>query len=464
MYQHRLRFLFSLLCVVLLCSSAQATTNLLITVQDSLDNTTLPHATVFVNNANFALTNNNGQAYLTHAGVVNQDIRVSMDGYSDWEQIVDMNATTLLVNLSRKTLTLKVNLFDSDTLGPITGANINVTALNQSQMKQTDASGSATFGVNGATLYSVDINAPNYQERSDVIDIGSENQEIQYKLLSGNSFSFEIKDKDTGSAIPGAEIRINTILAGKTDARGILITPVTRGNSYTIEIKAPGYTTFTETRTISSTDAIYSADLTKASVGVNIYVTDENKMPLAGADIYLNGTLSGSSNDYGRLSFPNLVASDYLIEVRKSGYVSQSQAISVSDQNQDYSLTLPFENAAMTIFVQDKDQKIVPNATISLDGTQAGVTDDNGQLVTHVKFNIPVNITVTKDGYSPVTVQKEVIQGNSTASVNIMLDRNLDWGLIMMIALGVIGVLILFAAIRMFGRRKHRHVMRRNEI
>ena len=108
MYHPRLRFLFSLLFVVLLCSSAQATTNLLITVQDSIDNTTLPHATVFVNGANFALTNNNGQAYLTHHGVVNQDIKVAMSGYNDWEQIVDMNATTLLVNLSRKTLTLKV--------------------------------------------------------------------------------------------------------------------------------------------------------------------------------------------------------------------------------------------------------------------------------------------------------------------------------------------------------------------
>jgi len=462
MYHHRLRFLFSLLLVVLLCSSVQAT-DLLISVQDSIDNTSIPHATVFVNGANYALTNNNGQVLLT-AGTANQDIKISMDGYTDWEQIVDMNTTMLMVNLTRKTLTLTVNLYDSDTLDPITGANITVNALNASQMKQTDATGAATFAVTGATLYSVDISAPNYQEHSDVVDIGSENQVVQYKLLSGNSFSFVVKDKDTGSAVSGAEIRLNTILAGKTDDRGILITPVTRGQSYVLEIIAPGYTPYTETRTISSTDAIYTVDLAKAAVGAYIYVNDENKMPLGGADIYVNGTLSGSSNDYGRMSFPNLVAGDYLIEVRKSGYVSQSQAISVSDQNQDYSFTLPFEDSATTIFVQDQDQKIVPNATIAIDGMQAGVTDDNGQLTAHIKFNTPVNITVSKDGYQPESVQKEVIQGNSTASVNIVLNRNLDWGLIMMIAMGVIGVLILFAAIRMFGRRKRRHVVRRNEI
>jgi hypothetical protein len=464
MYHPRLRFLFSLLLVVLLCSSVQATTSLLITVQDSIDNTSLPHATVFVNGANYALTNNNGQAFLTHQGVSNQDIRVVMSGYNDWEQVVSMNATTLLVNMSRKTLTLKVSLFDSDTLDPIAGAAINVTALNVSQMKQTDASGAVIFNVNGATLYSVDINAPNYQERGDTVEIGSENQEVQYKLLSGNSFSFVVKDKDSGSAISGAEIRLNAILAGKTDERGILITPVTRGKSYTLEIKKPGYSSYTETRTISSSDVIYPVGLTKAAVGAYVYIVDESKMPMSGADIYINGTLSGTSNEYGRLSLPSLVSGDYLLEVRKSGYTSQSRAISISGQNQDYSFTLPYENAAMTIFVQDKDQKIVSNATIVIDGTIAGATDDRGQLTTRIKFDQPVNISVTKEGYQAISVQKEVIRGNSTAAFTIVLDRNLDWGLISMIAFGVLGILILFAAIRMFGRKKHRHVMRRNEI
>ncbi|MGA2121032.1 MAG: carboxypeptidase-like regulatory domain-containing protein [Methanoregula sp.] len=464
MYNPRPRFLFSLLLVLLLCSSAQATTNLLITVQDSLDNTTLPHATVFVNSANFALTNNNGQALLTHAGLSNQDIKVSMSGYNDWEQIVDMNTTTLLVNLSRKTLTLKVTLFDSDTLSPISGANINVTALNASIMQQTGASGSAIFAVNGATLYSVDINAPNYQARSDTVDMGAVNQEIQYKLLSGNSFSFVATDKDSGKAIPDAEVRLNAILTGKTDARGILITPVSRGKSYSIEIKKDGYQTYTELRTISTSDAVYYASLSKASVSAVVYVIDESRMPLSGADVYINGTLSGTTNEYGRTNFPNLTTGDYLLEVRKSGYTTQNRAVSISGQSQDYTFTLPYESAALTINVQDKDKKVVPNASIAVDGNVAGVTDDNGQLLTHVAFNTNVNITVTKDGYTPLSVQNQVIQGNGTATTTLVLEKSLDWGLIGMIALGAIGVLILFAAIRMFGRRKRRHVMRRNEI
>ena len=99
------------------------------------------------------------------------------------------NATSLLVNLSRKTLTLKVNLFDSDTLGPVSGALVNISAENTTQGKQTDASGSATFAVLSNNLYSINIAAQNYQPRVATIDFGAENKEVQYRLLSGNRFS-----------------------------------------------------------------------------------------------------------------------------------------------------------------------------------------------------------------------------------------------------------------------------------
>jgi hypothetical protein len=464
MYEHRSRFLFALLFVLLLCGSAQATTSLLITVQDSIDNSTLSHATVFVNDANYARTNANGQVYLTHSGLNDQEIKVSMSGYNDWSQTVSKNATVLRVNLSRKTLTFKVDLYDSDTLGAISGASINLTAENVTQVKQTDSSGSATFAVTADTLYSLDINAPNYQSRSSTIDIGTENQEVQYKLLSGNSFSFVVKDKDTAQAISGAEIRINAILAGKTDERGILITPITRGKTYIIELKKDGYETYTESRAISESDAVYYGSLSKAPVGAFIYVIDESRMPMSGVDVYVNGTLSGSTNEYGRMNFPSLVTGDYLLEVRKSGYVTQNRAISISGQAQDFTFTLPYESAALTISVEDKDKKIVPNASISIDGNPAGVTNDNGQLLTHVTFNNEINITATKDGYVPQSEKKQVIQGNATATVTLILEKSMDWGLISMIILGAIGVVVLFAVIRMLGGRKRRHVMRRNEI
>jgi hypothetical protein len=463
MYSHRHRFLFALLCVILLCSSVQAT-DLLISVQDSIDNSSIPHATVFLNGANYARANNLGQVYLTHSGLNDLKIQVSMTGYDDWVNTVSRNETSLLVNLSRKSLTLKVSLYDSDTLVPVSGARVNVSAENVTLGKQTDLSGSVLFGVNAETLYSVDIVAPDYQPRSGTVDMASENREIQYWLLSGNRFAIEIKDKDGKIPVPDAEVSINAILVGKTDAKGRLVIPVTRGNSYFIEIKKAGYQTFTESRIISDADAIYSIEITKAPIGAFIYVFDENHVAITGADVYINGNLSGTTNQYGRSTFPNLVSGTYPVEIRKTGYMAVSRPIQVSNPNDDYTFQMAFENADLTLFVQDNDKKIIPEAAISINGNALGVTDEHGQYNTKLKFNAFYNITATKDGYQSVSIQKQIISGNASATATLTLEKNLDWGLITIIAAGVLGVLVLFAVIRMLGHHKRRHVMRRNEI
>ena len=463
MYSQRHRFLFALLCVILLCSSVQAT-NLQISVQDNIDNSSIPRATVFVDGANFARTNNFGQAYLTHSGQNDLNIRISMTGYDDWSKLVSRNETSILVNLSRKTISLKVSLFDSDTLVPVSGALVNISAENVTLGKQTDIAGSALFGVNAETLYSVDIDASNYQPRHATINMASENQEVQYWLLSGNRFVIEIKDKDGKAPVSDAEVRIDSALVGKTDTKGRLVIPVTRGKSYSLEIRKAGYQTYTESRVINDADALYSLEITKAPIGAFIYVFDENHVAISGADVYINGNLSGTTNQYGRSTFPSLVSGTYPVEIRKAGYVTVSRPIQVSSTNEDYTFVMTLENTDLSLFVKDNEQKIVQNASISINGNVLGVTDDRGQYNTKLKFNTPYNITASKEGYQPASIQKQVISGNTTATATLTMEKSLDWGLITIIAAGVVGVLVLFAVIRVLGHRNRRHSIRRNEI
>ena len=464
MYRQRNRFLFAaLLCTLLLCSSAQATI-LQISVQDAIDNSTIPHATVFLNGDNNARTNNYGQVFINHSGLDDLLIRVSMTGYDDWEKLVAKNETSVLVTLSRKSITLKVNLYDSDSLGPVPGARINISAEHIKQTNLTDVSGSVTFGVNATTLYSIDITAPDYLPRSGIIDMGSEDKDAQYWMLNVNRFSFIIKDNNGMAPVPDAEVRINSSLVGKTDSRGVLTTSVTRGKVYTIDIKKGGYQPFTESRIISDTDALYSVVLKKAPVGAFITVFDENRDPINSTDVYINGTLSGITNQYGRITFPNLVSGSYNVEVRKTGYITVNRTILVTNKGEDYTFEIPFENADLTLFVQEKDQKMVPNATIIINGNTMGVTDDHGLYRTKVKFNSLYNITAIKDTYQPVSVQKQFAQGNATVSVTLMMEKSLDWGFITMIVIGVLAILIVFGVIRRWGGRKRRHSMRKNDI
>ncbi len=463
MYRVRSRLLFVLLCLLLLFSTVQAK-DLQITVLDSIDNVTIPHATVFVNGQDYARTNNNGQFLLVHNGLNDQQIRISMIGYDDWQKIIPKNDTVVLANLSRKALTLTVRLYDSDNLGPVAGALVNISAQNSTQNKVSGAAGTATFGVNASVLYSIDITSPNYEPRSGTVGIGTEDKAVEYYLLSGNRFSFVVKDRDSKVPVPGAEIFLNSVSAGKTDERGILNTPVARGKLYTIEIKKDGYDVASESKIIGESDALYTTEIIKAPLGAFVYVYDESHSPINGADIYINGSLSGTTNEYGRGTFPNLVFGSYPVEVRKTGYVASSRTIAVSNKSADYTFTLSFENADLTVYVLDKEQKIISNATILIDGTRSGQTDDHGQYMTRVKYNTLYNITASKDGYLSASVQKQVPQGNATASVNISLEKSMDWGFIGIIVIIAIVVLLLFAAVRMFGRRPGHHVMRRNEI
>ena len=463
MYGHRTRFLFALLGILIFCSAAQATT-IQITVLDSLDNTSLSHAAVFLDGSNLGWTTNNGQFFFVQSGLYDLNLRIVMSGYDDWAQTVPKNETAVIVSMNRKSLKLNFKLFDSDTIQPVYGADINLTAENSTQTKQSDVVGQATFGVKAVTLYSVDITASNYQPRSGIIDIGFEDKEVTYWLISGKRFSFVVKDKDSQVPISDAEIRIDSALVGKTDSRGILITPVSRGKYYTIQIKKDGYETFAESRIISDTDALYEAILKKSAVGAFVFVSDAGKVPISDAEISINGTSVAKTNLYGRANLPNLVSGTYTIEVIKPGYATTTRQVNISKDGNDFTIELPFATVDLTIFIQDKEQKNILNATILLNGAAAGTSDIHGQFITSLKYNTPYNITSLKDGYLPASVQKQIPMGNTSPSITITLEKVTDWSLITLIGVGAIIVLCLFAVIRIFSRRKRRHIIKKNEL
>ncbi len=463
MYRKRNRFLFSLFCIILLFSSAQAVI-LQISVRDISDNSTIPHAMIFLNGASYAQADNNGQVNLTHSGSDDLLIRVTMTGFDDWENLVAKNETSVVVNLSRKSLILKVKLYDSDSLGFVSGARVNISAENLTQTKLADAAGSVAFDVNATTSYSIRITDPDYLSREGVIDLGTEDKDVQYWLLPSNRFSFVIQDKDSLRSVPDAEVHIDNVPVGKTDARGVLTISVTRGKVHSIEISKSGYQTFTESKIISETDAINTVGLSKALLNVFIYTFDGNHVPINGTDIYINGTLKGTTNQFGRSTFPNLVTGSYTVEVRKAGYASLNRTILVTNSGEEFSFEMPFETANLTVFVEENDQKILTDVTIFINGQASGFTDDQGQYTTRVKFNTLYNITATKDTYQKVSVQKQFAQGNATPSLTLIMEKNPDWGFITLIIIGIVGILVLFGIMRMFGGRKRRHVTRKNEI
>jgi hypothetical protein len=281
--------------------------------------------------------------------------------------------------------------------------------------------------------------------------------------MSGNRFSFVVKDQD-GFPIENAEARIDNVLAGKTDPRGILTTKVGRGKTYTIEVKKDGYQPYLITRSISDTDELLTIVMSKAPVGAFIYVVDESKSPVNAANVYLNGEKAGSTNQYGRFTLSNVLAGSFTVEIRKSGLVNVQKQINVTKQGDEFTIELPFETVDLKVYVQDKDKKVVLETTILINNDKIGVTDDHGQIITKVKQNSVYNITALKEGYQGVSVQKEIRQGEATPTLTLTLEKNLDWGFIGLVVAGALGVLLIFGIIRIGRSKTRHHIIRRNEI
>jgi hypothetical protein len=463
MYPHRIRFLFVLVCLLALCSAAQAT-NLLITVQDSLDNTTVPHATVYLSGANVGMTNNAGQ-FLLQSGQGDLNLRISMDGYDDWANTVAGNTTSLPVTLNRRTLALNVALYDSNTLQSVSGATLYLSSANSTQTKTSDASGVASFGVTSYTYYSLNITAPNYQPRSETINFDAKDQDVQYWLLSGNQYSFVVKDKNSQTAVADASISVNSVLLGKTDSRGILIAPISRNTPVTIEVKKTGYQTVTQVKSISTNEAVDAITLSTVPVGAFVFVYDQKNQPVSGADIYINTTAVANTNPYGRAMIQSLVPGSYTLVVKKTGYTPVSQQVAISNDSSEFTAVLSLATVSQTFFVQDTDQKNLAGATVLLNGATAGTTDSHGQLDTQLTYDTPYNITVTADGYRPRSVQQNIPLGNTTTPLTITLEKNLDWGFVTLIGIGILVILVLYAIIRLIGRRSNSsYLSRRDEI
>ena len=71
---------------------------------------------------------------------------------------------------------------------------------------------------------------------------------------------------------------------------------------------------------------------------------------------------------------------------------------------------------------------------------------------------------MTDDGYRPLSIQQNVPLGNTTTPLTITLEKNMDWGFVTLIGVGILVLLILYAVIRLFVRRSRHHTTKRNEI
>lgn len=467
MHRSGIRILFVALIFVIFIGCAHATT-VYITVYEKSGNITTktPYASVYVNGAIAGKTGPEGNLTVTSGGINDINLTIVKPGYEIWTGTAGVNQTDILVPLTRKNLTLTVTTYDADNLAPLVGAEVKVAGENTTSSLVTDTNGTAVFGIKANEIYTLDISSKNYMPRTAIIEMDVNNKDVEYALFRDDRFSIIVKSGPDQIPVEDAEIYIDGNLKGSTDQRGILTFDITRDTIYNIKVKKAGYEDYLIKEIIGQDEAIYPVTLGKAVYQAFVSVYDPDHTPVPGAQVMINGTLVGSTNQYGRYTVEGLLSGPYQVEVLQEGFIPKEVLVSVTKQGEEINVDLSYGQVNMSVLAEDTDKKILPGTTISLNGTSLGITDELGQLQTSLMLNTPYNISASKEGYRNTSIQKQVVPGDTNATIIVTLEKNVDW-LPVIVGIAIVGIVIAAAGIVLSIRRKkppQGHHVRKDEI
>ncbi len=450
-------FAFALLAMLLMAGPASGVTVLVNIYEKEGNITPLPGAALYTNNALVGKSDSGGNIEFSHPGTEIIQIRVEKLGYAPWSGDIGLNATTLLVEMTKKKVPLTVQVFDTDALAPVAGASVSISDGAGKNTTVTDANGTTMFTVSGDSAYNLEITAPNYRTFTDHLEIARDQKTVQVMLVRDDRFSVLVKDETSGAPLPGAAVIIDGVERGITDAKGVVTLSLPREKVYQVHVRIEGYDDYHERMNVGRDQALVTTLLRKSPYSVFISVYNEERDPVEEASVFLDGQPVGSTNRYGRLQLANLSFGEYALEVRHPGFETHRQQMQVRVQGEDITVDLAFPAANLSIAALEGGDVPVHGATIFINGKEQGTTGENGTLPVRLRLNTPYVISAEKEGFNPVKLEKTVSSRNETAPVIISMERSIDWVLVIVVlAVVVAGFMGAFLIMKKRGQARGR--------
>ena len=416
-----------ILSLLLLACPALAVT-VLVNVYEHAENITpLQGASLFANGALVGKTDSSGNIEFSHPGTEFMQVTVEKTGYDPWSGDIGVNTTTLLVEMHRMKVPLIIQVYDADTLAPVSGAGVIVTEGLTRQTAKTEENGTALFNVTGDSVCTLEVAAPNYKGYSATIETGLEEKMVQAMLFRDDRFSVLVRDEGSGTPVPGVAILVDGIDRGSTDQKGAVTLNLPRGKVYSFQAHLEGYEDYRERLIVDKDQALVVIALHKSPYSLFVSVYSEEKTPVEGALVLVDGQTRGTTNRYGRVQLADLTRGEYLLEVRHPDFVTHSQVLPVHTQGEDVSVELEYPGINATISTMEGDKVAVPGVTIRIDGKEQGVTGEDGTLSIRMRLNTTYVISTEKEGYDPAEIEQKFSSLNGTALLLIPMQKSFNW-------------------------------------
>ncbi|HJJ48286.1 MAG TPA: carboxypeptidase-like regulatory domain-containing protein [Methanocorpusculum sp.] len=293
----------------------------------------------------------------------------------------------------------------SNNYAGLADASVELTDTGAAHIAQinTDSAGKVQFSVTAGNKYIVSVQKSGYVGQSKEITIASgESGALEFVYLSREIPLAVIVKATDGYLIPNAEIYIDNVLAGSTDASGYCQLSVTRGQPYAFSVTHPSYESFSDTISVGNepSETIY---LIKKDVAPYFFVTDTKGNRIEGASVTLSGTAAGVTNADGIVTLaPSAYSGAYPVTVTKEGFEVYNGDVVITASKTEYDIVLTPLAYSITVLVTSGNAPVA-RAAVYIDENLAAYSGEDGKANalgiysegTHV-------ILVTADGFAPV--------------------------------------------------------------
>jgi hypothetical protein len=196
---------------------------------------------------------------------------------------------------------------------------------------------------------------------------------------------------------------------------------------------------------------------------VTVSAFDEDRRPVEGADVLVDGVLSAATDAYGRTSLPNVEHGRHDIVVKKAGYLAGGGSYEINRSQNDLVVDLPFAPGEVVVTVRDGagDNILLEGARIGINGVEAGLTGKDGTYRINLTASRTYNVSAALTGFGSQFRDVAVPLGAVTFPVEFTLIRNPDYTLLIVVTAGVLLILAVFSIRRLQRDRRRSRIFRR---
>ncbi|MDD1660667.1 MAG: carboxypeptidase-like regulatory domain-containing protein [Methanomicrobiales archaeon] len=458
----RVQLLVLLVTLALVPSIAQGTVFSLV-VLDAGTGNPVQDALVYVNGDYAGKTTASGEFPYSHALNASFYLKVTKVGYEDQVSLIEPDRISGQVMLSRKDLTLTVTLFDGTTFQPVSGALVTLSGENISASAQSDVNGRALLTAKSYGQYSVEVRVPHYETLIRTVETGTADTSVQFWLYRSDQLVIQARDAATGTAIGNATVTVDGVLRGDTDPSGRLLLFLEKERNYQIRVESPGYSPYAVDRYLATGDIVLAVPLSRETERVTLSAFDEDRRPVEGADVLVDGVLVAATDAYGRASLLSVEHGRHDIVVKKAGYLAAGGTYEINRSRADLVVDLPFAPGEVVITVRDAagDDLLLEGARIGINGVESGRTGKDGSYRINLTTSRTYNISAALSGFGAESRDVALPLGAVTFPVEFSLIRNPDYTLLIAVTAGVILILAAIGIRRLQRDRRRSRIFRR---